>query len=89
MRRFTVFLLLSVLAACVAETPQAPPWQDSCGAIALQGLVGQPETTLHGMRFSQAVRVIKPGMAVTQDYAPGRLNVHIEDTGLIGRLVCG
>ncbi|MBL4929148.1 I78 family peptidase inhibitor [Fuscibacter oryzae] len=88
MRRFTVLLLLPVLAACVTEPPPLPP-QDSCGAAALQGLVGQPATALQVMRFAHTVRVIEPGMMVTQDYVADRLNIHIDKQGLISRVVCG
>ena len=88
MRSFALLLLLSVLAACVAETSPAP-LVGSCGAAALQGLVGQSETALHVMRFAQAVRVIKPGMMVTQDYSAERLNIHVDELGVISRVVCG
>jgi hypothetical protein len=88
MRRFTVLLLLPIMAACVAEPSPLPP-QDSCGAATLQGLVGQPETALHVMRFAQTVRVIQPGMMVTQEFRADRLNIYIDEMGMISRVVCG
>lgn len=88
MHRFTLLLLLPVLAACVTETPPPAP-QGSCGAGALQGLVGQPATALQVMRFAQTVRVIEPGMMVTQDYSADRLNIYIDEAGLISLVVCG
>ena len=90
---FAVFLLPLAVSACVV--PVTPPGggdmggADSCGAGALQGLVGQPESVLQGMRFSQPVRVIGFGMPVTMDYAPGRLNIEMGPDGRIARVWCG
>jgi hypothetical protein len=44
---------------------------------------------LETMRFSQRIRVITPGMAVTMDFAPNRLNIHVSDAGIITALRCG
>lgn len=87
-------LLCLSFAACV---PAAPPVQplpddgmaDACGATGLQGLVGQPEGVLETMRFSQTLRVIRPGMAVTMDYSPFRLNILTDAAGRIERVYCG
>lgn len=80
-----------LLPACVAEP--VPPLADgslaSCGADELKYLVGQPGAVLDGMRFGQDVRVITPGMAVTEDYSPSRLNIDLDAGGRISRLWCG
>jgi len=76
------------LAACLAEEPAATPDPDQCGASALQGLVGQPQAVLDTMRFAEGTRIITPGMAVTMDYRPDRLNIEIGDSGLIERVHC-
>jgi hypothetical protein len=78
---------LVLLAACVA--PPAPPEGDACGAAGLQGLVGQPETVLAAMTFPAPMRVLRPGMAVTMDYSPDRLNVTLDAGGTITRVACG
>ncbi|NJM82004.1 MAG: hypothetical protein HC844_05425 [Tabrizicola sp.] len=74
------------LSACVPESEAA---EGSCGADALQHLVGQSETVLQAMRFGVTTRVIRPGMPVTMDYNPGRLNIRIGENGLIDRVSCG
>ena len=90
---FAVFLLPLAVSACVAPVP--PPGgggsgsADSCGASALQGLVGQPQAVLQTMRFSQPVRVIGYGMAVTMDFSPDRLNIEMGPDGRIARVYCG
>ncbi len=82
-----------VLAACVepipAPMPPADPGPDACGASELQYLVGEPGVLLDGMRFSQDVRVIQYGMAVTMDYSPYRLNFWLDRRDVIERVVCG
>jgi hypothetical protein len=93
MRRLTLILPLIVMAACTMETtpvtpPPMPP-ENACGAADLQSLVGQPAAVLQTMRFSQPVRVIRPGMAVTMDYSAERLNIEIDAAERIIRVTCG
>ena len=96
MRPFALLIPLG-LAACVeAESPPYPgdmppplPPEDSCGAPDLQFLRGQPETVLQTMKFGVPVRIIQPGMAVTMDYNPTRLNIEIDESGNIFRISCG
>jgi hypothetical protein len=61
----------------------------SCGADRLQYLVGRPGVVLDGMRFSQDVRVIQYGSAITMDYSPYRLNFWLDRRDVIERVVCG
>ena len=96
MRPFALLIPLG-LAACVEiEIPPYPgdippplPPEDRCGAPDLQFLRGQPETVLQTMKFGVPVRIIQPGMAVTMDYNPTRLNIEIDESGNIFRISCG
>ena len=85
------------VAACV---PAAPPYPgepvpvpdggvNQCGALDLQYLVGAPAQELDAMRFNKPVRVIRPGMAVTMDFNPERLNFEVDRSGRIARVTCG
>lgn len=88
--RLGMGLVLLLVAAC-AE-PKAPDMADprACGAPGLQYLVGQDEGALAAMTFAaDRVRVIRPGQAVTMDYAPARLNIELDGTGRIVRVFCG
>ncbi len=85
MRRVAL-LLPFAFAACVDETV---PTAGTCGAPALQDLVGQSETVLQTMKFGSPVRIIHPGMAVTMDYREDRLNIEIDEAGTIFRVACG
>jgi hypothetical protein len=82
-----------LLAACVMEPMPVPmPPVDPlapCGADELQYLVGKPGVILDGMRFSQNVRVIQDGMAVTMDYSATRLNFWLDRRDVIDRVTCG
>ena len=91
-RAFSLLLCAPlVLSACVMVPVPTPPADTlaSCGADRLQYLVGQPGVVLDGMRFSQDVRVIQYGMAVTMDYNPYRLNFWLDRRDVIERVVCG
>lgn len=93
MRRFLVptgLALAAMLSACVVVAPQPGPQPaNDCGASGYQRLVGQDATVLRRMQFGRPVRVIEPGMAVTMDYAPERLNFWIDKNGMIERVTCG
>ena len=80
-----------LLSACVTGQVPVPPEDNlaSCGADELQYLVGQPGVVLDGMRFSQDVRVIQYGMAVTMDYSATRLNIWLDRRDVIERVTCG
>lgn len=84
------FVLAPFLATgCVMVVPDPGVPADDCGASELQYLVGQPGVVLNGMRFSQDVRVIEYGMAVTMDYNPERLNIQLDRRDVIERVNCG
>lgn len=89
MRRSLPLIAAALLAGCI-ETPGIIDDPDACGASGLQGLVGQRDGVLTEMTFpAERVRVIRPGMAVTMDYSPVRLNIEIGTDGRIARLYCG
>lgn len=94
--RPAVLLSPLVIAACVAgvASPDSggitpPPPAGTCGAPALQGLIGQSETVLQAMTFAVPVRIIHPGTAVTMDYREDRLNIEIDAEGKISHIRCG
>ena len=80
-----------LLSACVMEPVPMPPPDPlaRCGADELQYLLGRPGVVLDGMRFSQDVRVIEHGMAVTMDYSATRLNFWLDRRDVIERVTCG
>ncbi|MGY1459492.1 MULTISPECIES: I78 family peptidase inhibitor [unclassified Luteimonas] len=95
--------LACMVAACsTAREPAAdrpPPTvidgvSGSCDDKAAAAFVGQSITEAVAEQAKSAagargVRVIRPGMAVTMDYREGRLNLHLDDKGVITRATCG
>lgn len=71
------------------QEPQPPTLASTCGADGLQSLVGQPASVLQSMRFGTTTRIIRPGMAVTMDFSPSRLNIEIDTAEVITRVSCG
>ena len=89
--RIMLPLLCLSLSACIPpETGPAPmPDLAQCGGDALYALIGQPATALPDKGGWAALRIIKPGMMVTMDYAATRLNVHVDGSDRILALACG
>lgn len=89
--RWIPLVLIAGLAACqpLPEPVSEPPLEGTCGAEGLQGLVGQPASTLDTMRFANPLRVIGPDDMVTMDFRPDRLNIETDAAGRITRVRCG
>ena len=81
-----LFAVPMLLAGCVVPAPEPT---DQCGAAELQYLVGQRGPVLDGMRFSQDLRVIPEGTAVTMDFKADRLNIWLDERDVIERVTCG
>ena len=76
------------LGACAATPPpvaHAPYPSDGppCEAERAHGAIGRAATQSH------AVRVIHPGQAVTMDYSPVRVNIHVNERNAITSITCG
>jgi hypothetical protein len=77
-------------AAAPARRPPPVAIRDSCGAAALQRLVGHPRTEIPVPLEPSRQRVACTTCPVTQDYSPGRLNFFFDaDTGIIKQIRCG
>ena len=91
--RFIIPAFLA-LAACTEIPPDPPldqPAEDttSCGAGPDSNLVGQSVDVLAAMTFPGPMRVIRPGMLITQEYNTKRLNLDVNHKGIITRVWCG
>jgi hypothetical protein len=85
-----ILVLALTLAACQpVGAPIADPMAPSCGAEALQPLLGQPLARFTAPPAAKAVRVIGPDTAVTMDFRPDRLNVEHDAQRVITRIYCG
>lgn len=93
--RARVLMILGAALALAACKPQpaplaqpALPAPQECGADGLQGLVGQPRAVINSMTLPPATRVLGPDSPVTADFRPDRLNIEIDNAGLIKRVSC-
>jgi hypothetical protein len=86
-------LAVVALAACEpvapVQSPPVPPPEDACGALALQGLVGEDAGVLASMTLPAPVRSYTTGDALTMDFNPARLNIESDPGGTIVRVWCG
>jgi hypothetical protein len=95
---------LIALAACTTspaanETAQAPPRAEptlpgECDAGQVQDIVGQTYTDTMGRAALtrtglRTLRLIRPGMAVTMDYRTDRLNIEVNEDGVVTTVRCG
>lgn len=92
-----------VLSACAGAPAVAPAnaaaqepaaSQAQCNVAGLDTAVGQMATPerldqLKAASGSRSVRVGRPGMAMTMDFRPDRLTVHVDGDNRIVKLVCG
>lgn len=85
MRWLAPILALGLAGCIVADEPD----RNACGAGGMQGLVGQSRAVLAAMTLPSGTRIIEPGMAITEDYRPERMNVEIGEDGRIARIWCG
>ena len=96
MRPFVLSALCLALAACQLDAQDAPypgsPDPGSlgpCGGDLVTALIGQDIATLPASGDWGTLRVISPGMAVTEEYSETRLNVMIDDQNRIVSAYCG
>lgn len=93
-----------LLAGCAGLTPTpsrepAPPppvveARGECGAAQVQDRVGREfsaalDASIRAESDAAAMRVIRPGEAVTLDYRPDRLNVRLDEGDVITEIDCG
>ena len=96
MRAGAPFGGLALLAGCAAQPPApvASAPVEGCDAAKAGVSIGQAMTpalaeTARTASGAQAVRTIAPGAMVTMDYRPDRLNLTVDDKGVVRAVRCG
>ena len=102
MRRFLPVLLVAgtfALAACSTVPPVRtggpyPPSDMQCDAERAHWAIGRAATEdvveeVRAATQSSTVRVIHPGQAVTMDFSPVRVNIHVNERNAITSITCG
>jgi len=75
--------------ADTASPPATNASEDTCSKAQYAALVGKPATDPGVPPASRTVRHITPGMQVTMDFMPARLNIRIGPDGKITQITCG
>ncbi len=91
MRFIGVIVLLSLTAWIPGEDPPSRQGSeaDTCGAAPLQLLVGMPYEPRDFEQEGRSMRILPPGSAMTMDHRVDRLNVDLDEEGVIKRIWCG
>lgn len=86
------------LGACATQPPlntaPYPVGDTQCDADRARWAIGREATAevveeVRAATQSHAVRVIHPGQAVTMDYSPVRVNIHVNERNAITGITCG
>ena len=87
MRSILAMMAMAATAACTMPEDDGEG-ADPCNADARSGLIG---TNIAAVTLPAALdhRIVKPDSAVTLDHRPERLNIHVDEDGVIQRLDCG
>ena len=89
MRALIGFLLILLLTGCEEEVADAVPEENACGAASMSDLIGRSPDVFAAMILPVGSRIIYPGMPITQDYRPDRINFDIGPDNRITRVWCG
>ncbi len=96
MHRFVVAGLCLTLSACQPTLPDprylGPPERidlSKCGGDPVFDLMGHNVAEMPATGGWATLRVIEPGMAITEDYSETRLNVEVDDQDRITGVWCG
>jgi hypothetical protein len=60
-----------------------------CESERWQHLIGMAKADVEGEDLPEGARVIDWGDVYTQEYLPGRMNVHLDQNGRAFRVICG
>ncbi len=95
MIRLLPLLLLATACAPAPARDQTPVMGGgACDAAPVQDLVGKPSGEALGADAlarsgAKVMRWIRPGQVVTMEYREDRLNLHLDDKGVVARINCG
>ncbi len=88
-----VLLALVLMAVCIQSALEGVADENgsdlaSCNGQEWLAFVGQPAAQLDG-KLPENARVVALNSAVTQDFRPDRVNVDVDDAGIITGVRCG
>ncbi|MGB7318083.1 MAG: I78 family peptidase inhibitor [Planktotalea sp.] len=87
MKRFCILLVVA-LAACVPAKEQHSNSPETCPKSQFSNLIGT-DINAAVLPLTLTYRTIWPGDVVTTDHLPDRMNIAVDDAGLVQNLSCG
>lgn len=81
-------LPLLIMSACAPAVTSGGTEPDTCGKDSYAALIGTPVSQTPFSNDTKT-RIIAPDVAVTTDFQTDRLNIFVDETGLIARISCG
>ena len=92
MRKFIYLGLVLAVGACEGGGLSIGQnfGSDECNARSQRGLIGGPIEDMAAVSAAAPkVRFIRPGDAVTMDEQPDRLNIRLDENGIVQEVYCG
>lgn len=92
MRKLIFLGLVLALGACESGSIGVSQefGSDECSARSQRGLIGGPIEDMAAVSAAAPkVRFIRPGDAVTMDDQPERLNIRLDEDGVVQEVYCG
>lgn len=71
------------------ETLMTEKGKSECDTQGLEALIGKSKDELNTVSLPANTRIIEPGTMVTKDYRVDRVNVDIDEAGIVTRIWCG
>ena len=76
------------LGNATPQNAQEATAADVCGASHFHALLGTAVSSIDRSTLPPHARIISPGMMVTQDFLPSRLNIRVAPDGKVAAIEC-
>ncbi len=75
-------------ASATPQNAEQATAADVCRARQFRSLIGTPASSIDRSTLPAHTRIISPGMMITQDFSPERLNVRVAPDGKVAAVEC-
>ena len=75
-------------ASATPQNAEQATAADVCHARQFRSLIGTPASSIDRSTLPAHTRIISPGMMITQDFSPERLNVRVAPDGKVAAVEC-
>jgi hypothetical protein len=75
-------------ASATPQNAEQATAADTCHASRFRALIGTPASAIDRSTLPPRTRIISPGMMITQDFSPERLNIRVLPDGKVAAIGC-